>query len=206
MKKAPAIFSALLAFSIMTACQNGANGDITTTPTDLTGTDNTTTSVTDTVTDTLTAANVNNAGNGTTIAGAADGTASPLEAVAVTVTNAVKFPVLVDVTDPARLTDYFLIDPENPDYNSILVKESMLSSNMTELIIVDAISDDAAKDAEKVLKDRRKKAIDTDAFYPADKTKAESSVVGREGHYAFYILSDNAHEAEKVLKEELKKL
>jgi hypothetical protein len=203
MKKAPAIFSALIALTMMSACNT--NGDGTTT-TNLTGSD--TTTATDTVTgdeSTITAANVANTGTSATIADAEIGE-SPLEDVAVTVTNAVKFPVLVDVTDPARLTDYYLIDPANPDYNAILVKESMLSSNMTELIIIDAVDDKAAKEAEKVLEDRKKKAVDTDAFYPADVTKAESAVVGREGHYAFFILSDNAHEAEKTLKEELKTL
>jgi hypothetical protein len=204
MKKAPAILTALLALSIMTACNNGNDG-LVTTPTDLTDTDSSTSVTTDTTVSgdatTLTAANVAN-----TQTTAAVTTDPKLEEVAVAVTNAVKFPVLVDVTDPARLTDYFLIDPANPDYNSILVKESMLSSNMTELIIIDAVDNKAAEEAEKVLKERRKKAIETDSFYPADKTKAEDSVVGREGRFAFYILSDNAKEAEKTLKEELKNL
>jgi hypothetical protein len=118
-----------------------------------------------------------------------------VDIIAAAVQESAKFPVMVEVDDPVRISDYFLINPD--DYDETLVLQCVLSSNMTEMIIIKTVDTSAAEIA---LENRKKKAEEQDAFYPADLEKAKNAVIGSYKGYAYYIMSEDAANAEEALK------
>ena len=107
-----------------------------------------------------------------------------------------EWPMMSEVTDADILADYFLLDKNDPNYKNLIVMQCPMSANMSELIIIEAEDTSAAADA---LKERRKKAQDTDAFYPADEEKAKNAIVGTSGSYAYYILSSEPEKSEEAI-------
>ncbi|MDR0991981.1 MAG: DUF4358 domain-containing protein [Ruminococcus sp.] len=118
-----------------------------------------------------------------------------VDIIAAAVQESVQFPVMVEVDDTERIKDFFLVDPN--DYDETLVLQCVLSSNMTEMIIIKTPDTSAAEIA---LENRKEKAEKEDAFYPADLEKAKNAVIGSYKEYAYYIMSENSAEAEAALK------
>lgn len=170
--------SIILAATIFTACTSGG--------------DSSTAETTETTTPATTI---------TTTGEAATKTAAELvEAIE----NSVEWTMLVDIDDATILKDNFLLDKDNPNYEEISVKQAGMSAAFAEIIVIKAKSgkvDDAVKDLEA----RKKKLIDTDAFYPEHKTLAENALVAKEGDYAYLIVHEKSTDAEKALKDALAK-
>ena len=101
------------------------------------------------------------------------------------------------------ISDYFTLDPNNENYEQAIFMQCPMSANLTEIIVIKAADPEAAK---ADLEARQKKAQDTDAFYPADIERANSSIVGTEGSYAYFLMCDNTSDIEAVLVEALKAL
>lgn len=135
--------------------------------------------------------------------GAEAGSANPLQPLADAALSVGEWPDLWEVTDPMMLSDFFLLDAENENYRNMIVLQCPMSALMTEVIIIEAEDAEAAKTD---LEARRKKAIEQDAFYPNDVDLANASIIGTEGDYAYFILSENAAEAETALTEAIKAL
>ncbi len=121
---------------------------------------------------------------------------NPLMPIASAALDANEWPVMAEVTDSFMLTEFFLLDGENENYNDLLVLQCPISAVMSEIIIIDAADADAAKED---LEARRTKAIETDAWYPNDKELAEASIVGTNGNYAYFIIGTYAAEAENAI-------
>ena len=128
---------------------------------------------------------------------------NPLQSLADAATSVGEWPVLMEVTDPQMLSDFFLLDAENENYRNMIVLQCPMSATMTELIIIETSDTDAAVSD---LEARKQKAIEQDAFYPNDVDLANASIVGTEGDYAYFILAWDAAEAEKALVEAVKAL
>lgn len=124
--------------------------------------------------------------------------ANPLQPLADAAIMSGEWPTLWEVTDAQMLSDFFLLDAANENYRNILVLQCPMSANMTEIIIIEA---DDVSAAVADLEARQKKAREMDAFYPNDVEKAEASIVGSEGDYAYFILADGASDAETALVE-----
>lgn len=107
-----------------------------------------------------------------------------------------EWPVMMEVTDETILKDYFLLDNSDGKYEQLIVMQCPMSAQMSEIIIIKAEDTKAAFEA---LGARRQKAIDTDAWYPADKELADASIVGSNGSYAYFIIGVNAETAEKTI-------
>lgn len=114
-----------------------------------------------------------------------------------------KWPNLVEVTDETIIKDYFLLDKSNENYNEMIIMQCPMSAVMSEIIIIKATDVDAAK---ADLEARQKKAQDSDAWYPNDVELADSSIVGTEGDYAYFILAEGASEAETAIVDVIKTL
>lgn len=112
-----------------------------------------------------------------------------------------EWPMLMEVTDDMILTDYYQFDLSK--YEAALVMQNPMSANMTEIIIFKSADVDAAKADLEV---RRTNAIAMHAFYPDDVVRAEASIVGTEGDYAYFIMGDYAADGEKALVEAIKAL
>lgn len=112
-----------------------------------------------------------------------------------------EWPMLWEVSDSDILKDFFLLEDMNSNYKNLLVLQCPMSSNMTEIIIIEA---DDVSDAKSDLEARQKKAQDQDAFYPADVERAGASVVGSEGSYAYFLMGDNTPDAEKAITDYIK--
>lgn len=106
------------------------------------------------------------------------------------------WPTLAEVTDEFILSDYFLLDKNNTNYEQLIVMQCPMSAQMCEIIIIKADDVDAAK---ADLEARQKKAQDTDAFYPNDIDRAANSIVGTDGDYAYFFLCENPTAAEELL-------
>ncbi len=128
---------------------------------------------------------------------------NPLQSVVDAATAVGEWPSLMEITDTLMLTEYFMLDPENENYRNLMVMQCPMSAVMTEIIIIEADDVEAAK---ADLNARREKAITQDAWYPNDVELAESSIVGTEGDYAYFILAGSAAEAEAAIVEALKAL
>ncbi|MCM1022869.1 MAG: DUF4358 domain-containing protein [Prevotella sp.] len=128
---------------------------------------------------------------------------NPLQPLADAALSVGEWPMLWEVTDPMMLSDFFLLDAENENYRGMIVLQCPMSTPMTEVIIIEA---EDAESARADLEARRNKAIEQDAFYPNDVDAANASIIGTEGDYAYFILSDNAPEAETALTEAIKTL
>jgi hypothetical protein len=196
MKRIFAVFLAVLAIACFSACKNKtavAGTSVTTTPA-ITAT---TTANTATAPETSEAA----AASTTAVASAETEAETALEnqrdvdIIAAAVKESVQFPVMVEVSDKEQINDFFLINPD--DFDETLVLQCVLSSNMTEMIIIKTADTSAAEIA---LENRKKKAEEQDAFYPADLEKAKNAVIGSYNGFAYYILSENAADAETALK------
>lgn len=106
------------------------------------------------------------------------------------------WPALDEVSDEYILSDYFLLDKNNPNYEQLIVMQCPMSAVMCEIIIIKADDVEAAK---ADLEARQKKAQDTDAFYPDDIERAGNSIVGTKGDYAYFFICENPSEAEELL-------
>lgn len=135
--------------------------------------------------------------------GAESASANPLQPLMDAILAVGEWPALMEVTDPMILLDFFLLNAENENYRNLIVYQCPMSSPMTELIIIEADDVEAAKTD---LEACRTKAIEQDAFYPNDVDVANASIVGTEGDYAYFILTDNVAEAEPALIEAIKAL
>lgn len=123
-------------------------------------------------------------------------TVNPLNHLAEAALAVGEWPAMAEVTDENILSDYFLLDKNNQNYKNLIVMQCPMSANMSELIIIEAEDTSAAADD---LKERRKKAQETDAFYPADEEKAKNAIVGTSGDYAYYILSSEPEKSEEAI-------
>lgn len=128
---------------------------------------------------------------------------NPLQPLADAAMAAGEWPAMWEVTDPQMTADYFLLDAENENYRNMIILQCPMSANMTELIIIEA---DDVSSAMTDLEARQKKAREQDAFYPNDVDKAEASIVGSEGDYAYFILAAAPSETEKALAEAIEAL
>lgn len=114
-----------------------------------------------------------------------------------------EWPALWEVTDPQLMSDFFLLDAANENYQNLLILQCPMSANMTEIILIQADDVSAAK---ADLEARQKKAQEQDAFYPDDVERAAASVVGTEGDYAYFLVGDNTPEAETAIVEYIKNM
>ena len=128
---------------------------------------------------------------------------NPLKSLTDAVISVGEWPVLWEVTDPTALSDFFLLDAENSNYQNLIVLQCPMSAQMVELII---IKTDDVSSAVADLEARQKKAREQDAFYPADIENAAVSIVGFEGNYAYFILCGDSATAERKLIEAIKNL
>lgn len=124
------------------------------------------------------------------------GTVNPLTDYAAAALAVGDWPEMWEVTDEQILSDFFLLDKNNENYRSLIVMQCPMNANMSELVIIEADDPQSAADD---LKERRKKAQDTDAFYPEDTEKAKNAIVGTTGDYAYYILSADPELSEEAL-------
>lgn len=131
--------------------------------------------------------------------------ANPLQPIADAALAVGEWPVLWEVTgtDPTMISDFFLLDAENENYQNLLILQCPMSANMTEIILIQAEDVSAAK---ADLEARRKKAQEQDAFYPDDIERAGASIVGTEGDYAYFLMGDNASAAETEIVNYIKNM
>ena len=129
--------------------------------------------------------------------------ANPLQPIADAALAAGEWPAMMEVTDTMMLTDFFILDPENSNYRSLLVMQCPMSATMSEIIIIEAEDVESAK---ADLNARRDKASAQDDFYPNDVELAEASIVCSEGDYAYFLLAPAAAEAETAIVEAIKAL
>jgi hypothetical protein len=99
------------------------------------------------------------------------------------------------------IQDFFLIDKNNENYENIIIMQCPLSASMTEIILIKAKD---VKSAKEDLIKRQDKAKEKDTFYPNDRDKADSSIVGTYENYAYFILADNPEDVEKELLSKIK--
>ncbi|MGN0551949.1 MAG: DUF4358 domain-containing protein [Oscillospiraceae bacterium] len=107
-----------------------------------------------------------------------------------------EWPMLAEVTDEDIISDYFLLDKNNANYEQFIAMQCPMSAQMCEIIIIKTTDTDAAK---ADLEARQKKAQDTDAFYPNDIERAANSIVGAKGDYAYFLFCENPTAAEELL-------
>ena len=132
-----------------------------------------------------------------------DETPNALQPIADAALTVGEWPALWEVTDPQLISDFFLLDASNDNYQNMLILQCPMSANMTEIIIVQAEDVSAAK---ADLEARQKKAQEQDAFYPDDVERAGASIVGTEGDYAYFIMGDNASAAESEIVNYIKNM
>ncbi|MDE6593409.1 MAG: DUF4358 domain-containing protein [Oscillospiraceae bacterium] len=126
--------------------------------------------------------------------------ANPLMPIIDAVLAESEWPVMAEVTDEMILKDYFLIDPASECFEQLIVMQCPMSAQMSEIIIIKAGDGDLdEKTAWETLNDRQRKAIETDAWYPADKELADASIVNRCGNYVYFIIGVNAEAAEESI-------
>lgn len=128
---------------------------------------------------------------------------NPLQPIADAALAVGEWPSLWEVTDPQLISDFFLLDASNENYQNLLILQCPMSANMTEIILIQANDVSAAK---ADLEARQKKAQDQDAFYPDDVERAAASVVGTEGDYAYFLVGDNTPEAETEIVNYIKNM
>lgn len=128
---------------------------------------------------------------------------NPLQPIADAALAVGEWPSLWEVTDPQLISDFFLLDAANENYQNLLILQCPMSANMTEIIIIKANDVSAAK---ADLEARQKKAQEQDAFYPDDVERAAASVVGTEGDYAYFLVGDNTPEAETEIVNYIKNM
>lgn len=107
-----------------------------------------------------------------------------------------EWPMLAEVTDEEIISDYFLLDKNNANYEQFIAMQCPMSAQMCEIIIIKTTDTDAAK---ADLEARQKKAQETDAFYPNDIERAANSIVGAKGDYAYFLFCENPTAAEELL-------
>lgn len=128
---------------------------------------------------------------------------NPLQPIADAALAVGEWPALWEVTDPQLISDFFLLDASNDNYQNMLILQCPMSANMTEIILIQAEAVSAAK---ADLEARQKKAREQDAFYPDDVERAGASVVGTEGDYAYFLMGDNTPTAETEIVNYIKNM
>lgn len=128
---------------------------------------------------------------------------NPLQPIADAALAVGEWPTLWEVTDPQLISDFFLLDASNENYQNLLILQCPMSANMTEIILIQANDVSSAK---ADLEARQKKAQEQDAFYPADVERAAASVVGIEGDYAYFLVGDNTPTAETEIVNYIKNM
>lgn len=128
---------------------------------------------------------------------------NPLQSIADAALAVGEWPALWEVTDPQLISDFFLLDSANDNYQNLLILQCPMSANMTEIILIQAEDVSAAK---ADLEARRKKAQEQDAFYPDDVERAGASIVGTEGDYAYFLMGDNSSAAETEIVNYIKNM
>lgn len=103
---------------------------------------------------------------------------------------------MMEVTDATILKEFFLIDIEDPAVKDVVVYQCPMSAVMSEIIIIETDDTDAAK---TLLEDRKKKAIEQDAFYPDDVDNANAAVIESCGNFVYFIMNDDANADSEVL-------
>lgn len=198
MKKILALtLSLILAGAMFTACGGGKDSSIAETTAAPETTTTATTAETTTVSETVTEALIS---DGTTAAPAVE---NPLASFGEVIEKSTEWPALMEVAT-TDYKDVLLIDPANPNYKAVLAKMAMISAASGQYVIIEAVEgkvDDAVKDLEAY----KKKLIEKDAFYPAQKEDAEKAIIGKVGNYAYFIAFAEASVGETALKEALAK-
>jgi hypothetical protein len=126
---------------------------------------------------------------------------NPLLPIMTDIINKLELPQMVEVTDSDMIQDFFLIDKNNENYENIIIMQCPMSASMTEIILIKAKD---VKSAKEDLIKRQDKAKEKDTFYPNDRDKADSSIVGTYENYAYFILTDNPEDVEKELLSKIK--
>lgn len=109
-----------------------------------------------------------------------------------------EWPMLDTIADKTMLSDFYTLDADK--YESLLVRKSMISANISEYIIINA-GEGKVDDAVKDLEARKDKMVEQDAFYPMDKEVAEAAVIGKVGNYAYLIAHEDASDVENIIKD-----
>lgn len=128
---------------------------------------------------------------------------NPLQPIADAALAVGEWPTLWEVTDPQLISDFFLLDASNENYQNMLILQCPMSANMTEIILIQAEDVSAAK---ADLEARQTKAREQDAFYPDDVERAGASIVGTEGDYAYFLMGDNSAAAETAITDYIKSM
>lgn len=129
--------------------------------------------------------------NGEQSAGSVD-----LQAIVDEITSKEEWASLSKIEDDALISEFFKLNPNNPNYKQLLVMQCPMSAIIAEIILIET---DDTKSAMEDLKVRREKLINTDAYYPEHKEIAEESIVGSHGKIAYFIAGDEAEDSEKIL-------
>lgn len=200
-----AAFAAALAISsaMLSACGNSSQEN---TENSVTSSDVTTASAAPEITDEETSADTlsseENDGNAS-VSEESSAEGSVLQTAAESAIEGQEWPAMsaVDNNEKEFISDFFLLDTEDPNYKDLFIFQCPMSANMSEIIIIEA---DDVSSAKADLEARQKKAREQDAFYPDDVERAGASIVGTEGPYAYFIMGNNAEDVEAALDELLK--
>jgi len=160
-----------------------------------------TTTTTQTVEETTTDTTVETTIEGTTpqetSTNGAESTGSvDLQAIVDEITSKEEWASLSKIEDEALISEFFTLDPNNPNYKQLLVMQCPMSAVIAEIILIET---DDTKSAMEDLNARREKLINTDAFYPEHKEIAEESIVGSHGNIAYFIAGDEEEDSERIL-------
>ena len=96
------------------------------------------------------------------------------------------------VTDTYVLENYFGLDTGL----DMAVYRCPAAAVMAEVIVIRTDDTDSAL---LLLENRRNKAIERDALYPDDKRRAEESLTGVTGDFAYFVMGEDADKAEDEL-------
>ncbi|MBQ8978928.1 MAG: DUF4358 domain-containing protein [Oscillospiraceae bacterium] len=96
------------------------------------------------------------------------------------------------VTDTYVLENYFGLDTGL----DMAVYRCPAAAVMAEVIVIRTDDTDSAL---LLLESRRNKAIERDALYPDDKRRAEESLTGVTGDFAYFVMGEDADKAEDEL-------
>lgn len=121
-----------------------------------------------------------------------------LQSMVDTVTSKVEWAALTEVDDKDLIKEFFLLDPDNPNYKQVLVEQCPMSAVIAEIILIQTDDVDSAM---QDLQARKEKLINTDAYYPEHVEIAKQSIVGSKGDIAYFIACDDAKDSEKALLE-----
>jgi hypothetical protein len=187
MKKVCIPIAMLILMSMLVGCGNSTadnSNDTTTTTTAQTETQLETETIADTQT---TESTEENSTSGDTV---------DLSAMVDEITSKVEWASLLEIEDDELISEFFTLDPNNPNYKQLLVMQCPMSAVIAEIILIQADDVDSAMDDLSV---RQEKLINTDAYYPEHKEIAENSIINHVGDIVYFIAGENAEDSEKVL-------